>query len=1001
MKIRSLLVLLSTTLIFAIKAGSAQAQTGSVSGRVVDAQTQQPIASVQVHIPQLNLGALTRQDGRFTLLNVPAGTHPIEAQLLGYRTATSTVAVSAGATATANFDLSQTALALDEIVVTGTPGATQRRAIGNVVGRLDAEAAVAASPASNVQELLGSKVPGLVIQSSTGTVGAAGAPIRIRGVSSPGVSNNPIIFVDGVRMNSSITEVNDAASSRLNDINPNDIQSIEVIKGPAAATLYGTEAANGVIQIITKKGSAGTPQFDASVEFGANWFPNPAETIPITWATDPATGEIYTHNLYTAWKERTGEDLFTYGPIARLNLAVRGGTEFVRYFGSFNHGDQTGFVSWNTDKQTTGRASITVTPSEKVSLTLNGSYVNGDTRTTGEDLWGSFIEANANARNTPSFGFFIPPNLIESELFEEIFVDRSMWSGQLEYRPSSWLTSRLVVGSDFTTETISEYLRRQVDLDTGFWGDDNPGFRDLDTYETRVTTVDAGATGRFDLSSSLVSASSVGFQFYDRSRVSRGASGDGFISPVLSTVSTAQTRKGSETFTEQISAGGYVQQAFEWNNRLFVTAAVRGDDHSAFGSEFDAAIYPKASIAWVLSEEPFFNVNFFDELRLRGAWGAAGRQPSTFAASRLYGTQNGRLSTVLTPKTVGNPELGPERSEEIEIGFDAAILDQRLNLEVTQYWKTTEDAIVNQQLAPSLGFPGTQSLNVGQVSNWGTEIGAGLQVLREGPVQWDIGAAFATMNNRVDELGGTVERIAIGEDQVGQYHVEGYPLASFFHKKVVSADFVSGNRGAVTNVLCDAGTDVNESGTLAGGFGGAAVPCAQAPQIFWGRAGQPTWSLNLNSGLTLFNNWRLSATADGVGGHYQVDQEIAARHTTYGTTEAFQRKDNPIIMAYTAQQDGVSRNPLAIYGGGFMRLREVSLLYTLPEALAGRFGANNAALKLAGRNLGWLWKEQPTTDLGGVNVTDPERRLPGSFAGHVHKNIPTFSTATFEIRVGF
>src|SRR5690606_34299875 len=214
---------------------SAVAQTGTVSGRVVDSQTMQPIASAQVFIPDLSLGALSREDGRYLLVNVPAGTHRIDAQVIGYRTASLTVTVGAGQTANAEFALDQDALALDEIVVTGTPGGTQRRALGNVVGRVDA-ASTDASPAANVEELLGSRVPGLVIQSASGTVGAAGAPIRIRGVSSPGVSNDPIIFVDGVRMNSSLTTMNDGASSRLNDINPNDIESIEVIKGPAAST---------------------------------------------------------------------------------------------------------------------------------------------------------------------------------------------------------------------------------------------------------------------------------------------------------------------------------------------------------------------------------------------------------------------------------------------------------------------------------------------------------------------------------------------------------------------------------------------------------------------------------------------------------------------------------------------------------------------------------------------------------------------------------------------
>src|SRR5690606_30172762 len=235
------------------------------------------------------------------------------------------------------------------------------------------------------------------------------------------------------------------------------------------------------------------------------------------------------------------------------------------------------------------------------------------------------------------------------------------------------------------------------------------------------------------------------------------------------------------------------------------------------------------------------------------------------------------------------------------------------------------------------------------------------------------------------------------------YPVEGFPLAAFFHKKVVSADFISGNSGAVTNALCDGGTDPI-SPNLAGGMGGAGVPCSDAPAIYWGRSGQPTWSLNLNSTFSFMRNWSLFASADGVGGHRQVDQEIAARHTSWGTAEEFHRKENAIAQAYIAQQDGVSRNPIGSYGAGFLRLRELSLQYTLPSGFVDRFGLDRASLKLGGRNLAWLWKEQVETDVVNVRVVDPERRLTGdlhSFAGHVHKNIPTFASGTFEIRVGF
>ncbi|HEX2168369.1 MAG TPA: carboxypeptidase-like regulatory domain-containing protein, partial [Longimicrobiales bacterium] len=262
----------------------AQQATGTVRGRVVTANTARPVGEVQVSVPGTGRGTATNADGQFLLLNVPAGTHTIRAELIGYSPLEQAITVTAGETVTVELELSESAIALDELVVTGTAGGQERRAIGNVVTQVRAAEAVETALIPNVQGLLNARASNVVVMPGTGMVGT-GAKIRIRGASSLALSNDPLIYVDGVRVDNaqatgpSVQAFGSSVISRWNDFNPDDIESIEVIKGPAAATLYGTEASKGVVHIITKKGKIGTPVWNFSMRQGASWFQDAEERM--------------------------------------------------------------------------------------------------------------------------------------------------------------------------------------------------------------------------------------------------------------------------------------------------------------------------------------------------------------------------------------------------------------------------------------------------------------------------------------------------------------------------------------------------------------------------------------------------------------------------------------------------------------------------------------------------------------------------------------------------
>ncbi|MDP2957582.1 MAG: TonB-dependent receptor, partial [Longimicrobiales bacterium] len=436
----------------------------------------------------------------------------------------------------------------------------------------------------------------------------------------------------------------------------------------------------------------------------------------------------------------------------------------------------------------------------------------------------------------------------------------------------------------------------------------------------------------------------------------------------------------------------------DWRNRVFLTTAVRGDDNSAFGAEYEAAFYPKVSATWVMHEEPFWKVDWVSSFRLRGAWGAAGKQPSTFAAVRLYGPVTGFGDQPgLAPTAIGNETLKPERSEELELGFDLGLLNNRVEVLYTRYNRVVKDAMIGVPLAPSKGFTGTQIVNLGQVNGWGHELQVNAQLLTGRRVGWDMNFGVGTTRNEIKDLGPGRTALGSGFSQ----HLVGFSIGDLYWRKVLSADFVSGTRGPVTNLMCDGGT-----GPSGREMGGSPVPCANAPLVRWGHS-QPTWQMNLTQTLSLGQYVRLFVSVDGSGGNLQLDSTDPANHTTYCSTRACRVQDDPIVMAYRA----LGRNPLGIYEAGFLKLREVSGTYTLPRAVVAHVGARSGSFSLAMRNVMTLWTAQMgwntpragnvVVPLGNGRVWDAETRGTGDLSTGYQTVMPPLATLIATVRMSF
>ncbi|MBI4421681.1 MAG: TonB-dependent receptor plug domain-containing protein, partial [Gemmatimonadetes bacterium] len=583
---------------------AAMAQNRAPLVGVVTDDRANPIPRARVAVAGTTLQVLTDERGRFRLENVDGNEVTLQVTLIGYRPVSQIARVGTGEI---QILMTPAAVNLDEIVVTGTAAGTQLRAIGNVVSTVDAAKVLATMPVPNVEQLLSARTPGLIVLPAAGQVGT-GAPLRIRGASSMSLANEPIVFIDGIRMDSDPRQGpgqrGGARVSRLNDLNPDDIQSIEIIKGPSAATLYGTEASNGVIQIITKRGGTGKPTFDVSLRRGTNWMMNPAGRQGLRFQLDPTSGQPVGTNMYEYEQDNGSGPIFHNGLLQGYSGNLRGGTDAVRYFASASYDHDVGIVSWNWDKRYSARLNLDLTLADQLSARMGTSYIQRNTRLMqsnfDSDPMSNLIWANPRTLNLPLQGWFSAPPSEWSEFDARAENDRVSTSLELRYNPLSWFTHRVTGGLDLNQGLSSQLWPRQPEGAAHFWGQNGLGRKNVDRVSTRVLTFDYSGSAKYNLvPDRFALTTSAGFQYYKRERTRINADGRIFPALPITTVSGGATRTSDEEFEENATVGLYVQQQVDWRNRVFFSGAFRGDVNSAFGAEYTAAIYPKLSGTWV------------------------------------------------------------------------------------------------------------------------------------------------------------------------------------------------------------------------------------------------------------------------------------------------------------------------------------------------------------------------------------------------------------------
>jgi TonB-linked SusC/RagA family outer membrane protein len=909
---------------------------------------------------QAGKGTLSDADGAFRITGLSGDSVTLNVRLIGYSPVTQTVRV--GATDIV-FALADRPVELDQVVVTGTAGGQQARTLGNSVARVKASEVVASAAIPSVEGLINGRAPGVVVTPGTGQIGS-GANIRVRGMTTFSLTSDPLIYVDGVRVNNetgsgmNVQAFGSGIVSRLNDFDPANIESIEILKGPAAATLYGTEAARGVINIITKKGASGGTRYNFIVKQGANWFMNPEGRLPVNYWRDP-TGNIQSLNIVERENAR-GTPIFQTGKLQNYSASISGGSGDLRYYVSAGKENNNGAEPNNWRDQFNARTNLGLTPNEKVDFEASLGYIQSTTSLSceggcGGAMWGSFysnpknLPENCAAEDMPECGwvrgFNSAPPEVDRSMQDWQDINRFTGSFTIKYKPFSWMTHRFAVGTDFTQEKNEELLPYLTnDTLRYFWGTSADGWKYQNRRDVVFNTYDYNGTLNFDVTPKITSATSFGVQYYQKQFSDITAEGDFFPAPGLETVSSAAIRPvTSDGYSNNNTLGFYAQEQFGWQNRLFFTAAVRVDNNSAFGKDVKWVTYPKASLSWVLNEEPFFQERapgWISTFKLRAAYGESGQQPGTFTALRTFDPIPGPNGTAaLTPGLLGNPNLGPERGKELEVGFDAGFADDRLGLELTLYNTKTQDAILLRGVAPSTGFgANSQYVNAGEIKSQGIEALLTAHVIQADSYGWDLGFNFSA--NR-----GEVLKVTPGDTTIVQGYMQeriGYAPFSFFVPRVVSADY-DATTGRAINVMCD---DAN----------GGSMPCynangvIQAPRVFLGR-GVPAWEGSINSTVRFLTRFRLNVMADFKGGYLKLDNNTRIRcQIFYTCLEAIEtEKTDPRRLAQM-QSGGVLRDMFYV-DGDFMKLREISVSYDAPQSIVRRFGASALTLNVAARNL--------------------------------------------------
>lgn len=935
-----------------------------------------PVVAALVSIRDLRLSATTNDAGLFRIVIPPdrftAKTDTLRVVRIGYRPTSVAFRIAAGQV-TVDVVMATAAVALDQVVVTGTAGNQERRAQAAVVTSIDATDIMAKAPVLDVNQLLYAQAPGVSMTNASGTSGS-NTRIDIRGQASISLSNYPLVFVDGVRVTAGPrtapgNAVGGQSLNALSDLNPDDIASIEVVKGPAAATLYGADASAGVIQILTKKGRPGARQFTQKLSLQddvlqPNFTPytNYAKcTASLVAATSvnplckgQTIGTVISDNVLVR------NDVFNNGSSGNIAYSLQGGNDNFGYYASFSATNESGTTPNNFLNHRSGRVNFTWNATPKLSLDasiyvarMDDKLPKGDQDSNGFMLGGDFGSPTSvitGSNGSLAGGWFIASTSVTSisSINTEDNTLRGTPSIQLRYSPTSWFTNRITLGQDLI-HILGTQLYPKNSLNW-YSAVQNTGQISVNESDANLYTVDylGNISGRFGAHDQVSSDFSFGSQWINSVATSLSGVGQGLLTNTNDVVGAATTTTASQGYGQSKSFGYFGQEQIGLNDRLYLQLGARIDRNSAFGTNYGSFFLPKAGLSYVLSQEQFWQdrLSSISTFRLRAAYGTTGRSPSSTAALQTFSKANyitdaGAVLPGVSPGSPGNANLKPERGTEFEGGFDAGFFHDRIGLEATYFDKISKDLLLALPIAPSSGFSSSPLVNIGQVSNKGLELSLRATAFSSRNLTWDIAATTNTVTNRIDNMGSVTPFVSANN----QCFKPGMEVGAWCVPQVIRVDSVN-NKTFVTD------TSVNVGGQIA------------------------KYESSLSSTMTIYRNFRVYFQFDGKFGYkiYDLTKDFRDRSVAnsaeavlpadqggYSANERLRRL-GPFFTQTAGTPVGTSlvRDPY-IVSGDFVRLREMAVTWSLPTQIGERLGLPGSSITFGGRNL-WLSTKYPGFD---------------------------------------
>jgi len=1007
--------------------------TGTITGRIVDAGTQQPVADVSVFVEGTRRGAVSGADGTFTIGGVPSGSQTVRARRIGFAAPVQIVAVPNNGSVSVVFSLERQAAVLQEVVTTGY-GTQRRLAITGSVATVDADQARVAVPV-NATQLFEGRATGVQVTQNSGEPGA-GAHILIRGGTSISASNEPLYVIDGVAVSNDQTEPGgfgiggDPPLPRnpLNMINPSDIQSVTILKDAAAAAIYGARAANGVILIETKKGGSGGPSIEYNFSAGVGSAPRRLDVLngsqyrafissQVAAGVLPASALAGEGSANTNWED----ELMRNSPTINHDLSFAGGSANTQYRASLNYFDQEGVVIANGIRRYQARVNGThqaIDGRLRLGLNLTGSHVINDYLAFNENTGfegGVFINmVNFNPTHPvtvtdPATGvttyFEIAPGAqsvrnpvaIANQVLDKGTSDRTLGNMSADYDIFPSLTARVNVGADRTEGARNFYLPRISSIGAAFNGLAQRASRD-ETVKQLQTLLTFHPTFSASRELDIVGGYEFGQTTINEFGVqTRNYLTDAFTFNSLGSGNTVEPPYAFKTDSRIVSFFGRANMGFL--EKYFLTFVVRKDGASEFGANHKWATFPAISGSWRLSQESWMKTGPLSELRLRAGWGKQGNPAvPPYSSLILLGADGGsryafgdQPVTGVTPIRNANPDLKWEETAQTNLALDYGFLNNRLNGSLEYYVKNTHDLLLTVQV-PQPAVVGDRLENIGRIRNKGIELSLDGLVMQRNQFTWNAGFVYSHDKNEVVDLGGRTfiaDALASGQGQSNQFTqriMPGQPLGTFFGPVFAGVN-ATGQQMFNHYVVTRDANGVVTSRTLSG----TTISPGGDDYVILGNA-NPTYTLGLHTNGT-WKAFDFSMLINRVAGQ-KVFNNTALVYSTKGN--ALQDKN----FLASALSDPTGIHEPAIYSsrwiedGSFTRLANITVGYTfdLPKFIGA---ARGSRVYISGDNLG-LW-----TPYSGY---DPEvhSQLPGiAPRGIDYLHYPRPRTWTGGFRVAF